>query len=145
MYKPCLFKRFSTIFPALFFPYIAHEQTAQNLILSVRLSLFFLLSAIAPKMQVRSRAIERYQRAMRPALPIGKGQQPLTANRHCRQRGLLKFSEFNSERIWEKNIIMSCHLESASNCFKILKWGGGFLVEMAPPKHPPTQDGQRSV
>jgi len=33
-------------------------------------SLFFLLSAIAPKMKVRSRAIERFQRAMRPALTI---------------------------------------------------------------------------
>jgi len=31
--------RFSTIFIALFFPHIAHEQTAQNLILSVPLSL----------------------------------------------------------------------------------------------------------
>ena len=48
--------RFSTIFTVLFFPYIAHERTAQNLILSVRSSLFLLLSAIAPKMQVRSRA-----------------------------------------------------------------------------------------
>ena len=27
---------FSTIFTVLFYPYIAHEQTAQNLILSVR-------------------------------------------------------------------------------------------------------------
>jgi len=27
---------FSTIFTALFYPYIAHERTAQNLILSVR-------------------------------------------------------------------------------------------------------------
>ena len=42
MYKSCLFKRFSTIFTALFFLYIAHERTAQNLILSVRLSLFTL-------------------------------------------------------------------------------------------------------
>jgi len=42
MYKSCLFKHFSTIFTALFFPYIAHERTAQNLILSVRLSLFAL-------------------------------------------------------------------------------------------------------
>ena len=29
----------STIFTALFYPYIAHEQTAQNLILSVRSAL----------------------------------------------------------------------------------------------------------
>ena len=42
MYKSCLFKRFSTIFTALFFHCIAHEQTAQNLTLSVRSSLFAL-------------------------------------------------------------------------------------------------------
>ena len=30
------FSTFSTIFTALFCPYIAHERTAQNLILSVR-------------------------------------------------------------------------------------------------------------
>jgi len=35
MYKSCLLKRFSTIFTVLFLPYIAHERTAQNLILSV--------------------------------------------------------------------------------------------------------------
>ena len=35
--------RFSTIFTALFYPYIAHEQTTQNLILSVRSSLFALI------------------------------------------------------------------------------------------------------
>jgi len=34
--------RFSAIFTALFFPYIAHERTAQNLILSLRSSLFAL-------------------------------------------------------------------------------------------------------
>ena len=34
--------RFSTIFTVLLYPYIAHEQTAQNLIFSVRLSLFAL-------------------------------------------------------------------------------------------------------
>ena len=62
------FYAFSTIFTALFFPYIPHERFAQNLILSVRSSLFFLLSAIAPKMQVRSRAIERFQSVMGPAL-----------------------------------------------------------------------------
>ena len=55
--------RFSTILTALFCPYIAHELTAQNLILSVRslrfarcTSLFLLSSAIAPKIKVRSRA-----------------------------------------------------------------------------------------
>ena len=36
MYKLCIFMPFSTIFTALFYPYIAHERTAQNLILSVR-------------------------------------------------------------------------------------------------------------
>ena len=59
---------FSTIFTALFFPDITHEQTAQNLILSILRVAFFLLSAIAPKIKVRSRAIERFQRAMCPAL-----------------------------------------------------------------------------
>ena len=56
MYKSCIFRRFSTIFTALFCPYIAHEQTDQNLILSVCSSLFFLLSVIAPEIKVRSRA-----------------------------------------------------------------------------------------
>ena len=36
------FMRFSTIFTAYFFPYIAHERTAQNLIFSVHSSLFAL-------------------------------------------------------------------------------------------------------
>ena len=31
MSKSCIFMRFSTILTALFFPYIAHEQTVQNL------------------------------------------------------------------------------------------------------------------
>jgi len=31
MYKSCIFIHFSTIFTALFYPYIAHERTAQNL------------------------------------------------------------------------------------------------------------------
>jgi hypothetical protein len=56
MYKSYIFIRFSTIFTALFYPYIAHEQTAHNLdFVSL---LLFLLSAIAPKIKVRSRAIE---------------------------------------------------------------------------------------
>ena len=42
MYKSSIYRRFSTICTALFYPYIAHEQTAQNLILSVRSSLFAL-------------------------------------------------------------------------------------------------------
>ena len=51
---------FSTIFTALFCPYIAHEQTAQNLdfvssLVARRSPLLFLLSAIAPKIKVRSR------------------------------------------------------------------------------------------
>ena len=41
---------------ALFFPYMAHERKAQNLILSVRSSLFFLNSSFAPKIKVHSRA-----------------------------------------------------------------------------------------
>ena len=32
MYKSCIFMPFSTIFTALFYPYIAHERTAQNLL-----------------------------------------------------------------------------------------------------------------
>jgi hypothetical protein len=54
-----IFMPFSSIFTALFFPYIAHQRTAQILILSVCSSLFFVLSAIAPKMQVRSWAKSR--------------------------------------------------------------------------------------
>ena len=48
----------STIFTALFYPYIARERTAQNFISSVRSerSALFSMSAIAPKMKVRSRA-----------------------------------------------------------------------------------------
>ena len=56
MYKSCLLKRFSTIFTALFYPYIAHERTLRIWIMSVRSSLFFSLSAIAHKIMVRSRA-----------------------------------------------------------------------------------------
>ena len=53
--------RFSTIFTMLFCPNIAHEQTAHNLdyvslLVACRSLLFFLLSAIAPKMKVGSRA-----------------------------------------------------------------------------------------
>ena len=68
--------RFSTIFTALFFPYIAHEQTAQNLILPVRSLLFALFLIERHRSQNQSslkseeqRAIERFQRAMCPALP----------------------------------------------------------------------------
>ena len=53
----------STIFMALFYPYIAQERTAQSAILSVRserfaqsASLFVSRSAIAVKIKVRSRA-----------------------------------------------------------------------------------------
>ena len=57
MYKSCIFMRFSTIFTALFCPYIAHELTAQNLdFVRLLVALFFLLSAIALKIKVRSRA-----------------------------------------------------------------------------------------
>ena len=64
------FLRFDLWITALSFPYIGHERTAQNLILLVCSSLFLLRSAIAPKIKVRSRAIERFQRAMCPALPF---------------------------------------------------------------------------
>ena len=57
---------FSSNFTALFCPYIPHKQTAQNFILSVRSSIFFLLSAIAPKIKVCSRAKSDW--AMYPAL-----------------------------------------------------------------------------
>ena len=43
MHKLCIFMRFSTIFTGLFYPYIAHEETAQNLDLSVRSSLVTLI------------------------------------------------------------------------------------------------------
>ena len=46
---------FNHFYGLIFYPYIAHEETAQNLDLSVRLSLFFLLSDIAPKIKVCSR------------------------------------------------------------------------------------------
>ena len=61
---------FSTILTALFCPYIAHERTSQNLILSVR-SLRF---ALCLKERHRSqnegslKSEERFQRAMCPAL-----------------------------------------------------------------------------
>ena len=69
------FYAFFNRFSALFFPYIAHEWTAQNLILSVRLSLVALRSfsywaPSLPKCRFaqEQRAFERFQRAMRPAL-----------------------------------------------------------------------------
>ena len=31
MYKSCIFMHFSTIYNSLFYPYIAHERTTQNL------------------------------------------------------------------------------------------------------------------
>ena len=75
MYKSYIFMHFSTIFTVLFYPYIARERTAQNLdfvslLIACRSSLFFLLSAIAPKMKVpqERRAIEQFQRVMCPAL-----------------------------------------------------------------------------
>ena len=57
----------------LLFPYIAHEQTAQNLILSVCLSLFALflkslLRSLVSRFAQERRAIEQFQRAMCPAL-----------------------------------------------------------------------------
>ena len=57
MYKLCIFMPFSTIFTTLFYPFIAHERTAKNLIRQfAHCASLFLLSAIAPKIKVRSRA-----------------------------------------------------------------------------------------
>ena len=54
----------------LFFPYITHEQTAQNLILSVRSLLFtlFLKSLLSSRNQGSLKSEEQFQRAMCPAL-----------------------------------------------------------------------------
>ena len=59
---------FSTILMALFYPYIAHERTAQNLILSVCSLRFALCLKERHSSQNARRAIERFQRAMCPAL-----------------------------------------------------------------------------
>ena len=55
--------RFSTIFTVLFFPYITHEQTTQNLdfvssLVALRSLLFFLLITIAPKMHFKERCAQ---------------------------------------------------------------------------------------
>ena len=70
-YKSCIFMPISTIFTALFYPYIARERTAQNLISSVRS-----LSQGAPSLPKwrfaqERRAVERFQRAICPALHFG--------------------------------------------------------------------------
>ena len=59
---------FSTIFTALFYSYIAHERTAQNLDFVSSLVALILIERLAPKLKVRARVIEQFQRAMRPAL-----------------------------------------------------------------------------
>ena len=68
--------RFSTIFTALFCPYIAHEQTAQNLDYVSSLVALPSLSYWAPSLPKwrfaqERRVIEWFQRAMCPALQIG--------------------------------------------------------------------------
>ena len=64
---------FSTIFTVLFCPYIAHERTAHNLdyvSLLVTLPSFSYWAPSLPKSRFAQerRAIERFKRAMRPAL-----------------------------------------------------------------------------
>ena len=75
MYKSYIFKRFSTIFTALFYPYIAHERTAQNLDFVsslIALRSFSYWASLLPKSRFAQerRAIERFQRAMCPALQL---------------------------------------------------------------------------
>ena len=73
MYKSCISMRFSTIFSALFNPYIAHERTAHYLdfISSlVTLCSYSYWAPSLPKLRFaqEQRAIEWFQRAMHPAL-----------------------------------------------------------------------------
>ena len=61
--------RFSTIFTALFYPYIAHEQTAQNLDFVsslVTICSYSYWAPLLPKLRFaqEQRAIERFQRAI---------------------------------------------------------------------------------
>ena len=58
MYKLCIFMRFSTILRPSFILISLMSKPLTIWILSVRSSLLFLLSAIAPKIKVRSRGIE---------------------------------------------------------------------------------------
>ena len=58
---------FPTIFTALFYPYIAHERTAQNLILSLRFALF-VKERHGSQNEGSLKSKERFQRAMCPAL-----------------------------------------------------------------------------
>ena len=62
----------STIFTVLFYPYIAHERTAQNLILSVPSLRFTLCLKERHRSQNEGslKSEERFQRAMCPALSI---------------------------------------------------------------------------
>ena len=62
--------RFSTILTALFFPYIAQERTAPNLILLVRSLCFTLFFKECHRSQNQGslKSEERFQREMCPAL-----------------------------------------------------------------------------
>ena len=83
MYKSCIFRRFSTIFTALFYPYKAHKQTAQNLHFVsslVALCSYSYWAPSRPKLRFAQerRAIERFQRAICPALKIRNARAWLT-------------------------------------------------------------------
>ena len=71
--------RFSTIFTTLFCPYIAHERTAQNLdyvssLVALRSFSYWAPSLPKWRFTQERRAIERFQRAMRPALTYREWQ-----------------------------------------------------------------------
>ena len=62
--------RFSTVFTALFNPYITHERIAQNLDFVSSLIAFFLIECHCSQNQGSLKSEERFQRAMYPALHI---------------------------------------------------------------------------
>ena len=75
MYKLCILMPFSTIFNELFCLYIAHEWTAQNLdyvssLVALRSFSYWAPSLPKSRFAQERRAIERFQRAMCPALVI---------------------------------------------------------------------------
>ena len=70
MYNSCIFMRFSTIFTALFCPYIAHERTTHNLDYVSSLVALFLTEHHRSQNEGSLKSEERFQRAMRPALPF---------------------------------------------------------------------------
>ena len=59
--------RFSTIFTALFYPYIAHERTAQNLDFFSSLVALILIERHRSQNKGSLKSEERFQRVMRPA------------------------------------------------------------------------------